>query len=86
MLIKNSDQNTSSRNGRECDECQNQGLTTYAKGYAYVARGATGRWCEVIWICDACGELAEKRQGAEALDVTAARELIATHNGDWSDF
>ena len=73
MLIKNSEQNTFSPNFN-CDYC-NEKPVQNVKGYADVAQGATGRWCEVMWVCDNCGDERVKN-GAHALHVTEARERI----------
>lgn len=68
MLIKNSEQH-SLKTGRDtCDMC---GFNTvpYTKRYAFVTRGATGRACEVLWVCDNCGN-------DGATDVAEARKII----------
>ncbi len=55
MLIKNSEQHCL-KPGDTCDQCQEETGVTFEKRYAHVAQGATGRWCEVLWICDRCGD------------------------------
>ena len=73
MLIKNSEQNTFSPNFK-CDYCGERYVSNI-KGYADVAEGASGRWCEVMWMCDSCGD-ERVNNGAQALHVTEARERI----------
>ena len=73
MLIKNSEQNTFSPDFN-CDYC-NEKPARNIKGYADVAQGASGRWCEVMWICDSCGDK-RVNDGHHALHVTEARERI----------
>ena len=34
----------------KCDVCEKSSDA----GYAVVVQGATGRWCEVLWICQEC--------------------------------
>jgi len=59
--------------GAECDFC------ILGKGeYAYIAQGATGRWCEVMWTCSRCTDT------AKAVELDKARE-IANNNG-YADF
>lgn len=83
MLIKNSDQNTMADNSK-CDWCHKEKGTSYKRGYAYIAQGATGRWCEVMWLCDACG--AEQEEISPAVDVEAARQKVSAMPGSWADF
>ena len=73
MLIKNSEQNTFSPDFN-CDYC-NKKPAQNIKGYADVAQGASGRWCEVMWMCDDCGDK-RVNDGHHALHVTEARERI----------
>ena len=73
MLIKNSEQNTFSPNFK-CDYCD-ENPAPNIKGYADVAQGYSGRWCEVMWMCDSCGD-ERVNDGAQALHVTEARERI----------
>ena len=73
MLIKNSEQNTFSLNFK-CDYCDEKPAPNI-KGYADVAQGYSGRWCEVMWMCDSCGD-ERVNDGAQALHVTEARERI----------
>ena len=73
MLIKNSEQNTFSPNFK-CDYCD-ENPAPNIKGYAAVAQGYSGRWCEVMWMCDSCGD-ERVNDGAQALHVTEARERI----------
>ena len=91
MLIKQSSQRWL-RNGTpaRCDECLTVGPSE--KGYAYTARGASGRWCEVLWLCDRCGDHAawqRERSFGGALTPQEARDYVAEHwgeRGDWCDF
>ena len=73
MLIKNSEQNTFSPTFK-CDYCDEKPAPNI-KGYADVAQGYSGRWCEVMWMCDSCGD-ERVNNGAQALHVTEARERI----------
>ena len=75
MLIKNSEQNTFSPNFK-CDYCD-ENPAQNIKGYADVAQGYSGRWCEVMWMCDSCGD-ERVNDGAQALHVTEARERISS--------
>lgn len=52
-------------------------------GAAVIARGATGRWCEVMWMGPEF--LAEANQ--QPIAAQDAREYIEqNHPGDWCDF
>jgi len=59
----------------ECDFCQGDKAE-----FAFIAQGATGRWCEVMWVCSACCE----DGGNNAMPVDKAREM-ADNNG-YADF
>jgi len=60
-------------------DCCGEGEATHA----VIAQGATGRWCEVMWICAACA--AEWAGGEEKIkDADTARELC-DENG-YADF
>jgi hypothetical protein len=59
-----------------CDTCD-KGKATIG----YVAKGATGRNCEVLWICEDC-----VAEGAEIKDAQAARDIINARPGEWADF
>ena len=83
MLIKNSEQNTYSTKFT-CDFCGDNPASNI-KGYADVAQGATGRWCEVMWSCDNCGD-SRIAEGHQALHVAEARERIATTRQGRVDF
>lgn len=76
MLIKNSEQH----NTDTCDQCGGKSDRTFNQRYAYVVRGATGRHCEVMWICDACG------CDEVAIDVGEARSMINSEDGSFADF
>ena len=80
MLIKNSQQHSLTAGVSSCDSCGRSEGTTYEDRLAYVAQGATGRYCEVMWICDDCDDV------AVALDVDAAREKCEAKAGAWADF
>ena len=77
MLIKNSEQNLFDPNF-DCDQCGEVGSLN-DKGYAFVAQGATGRYCEVMWICDSCG-------GDDAIDVETARKQCNADPRGYADF
>jgi hypothetical protein len=84
MLIKNSDQNVSYTDGRvqifpPCDFCGER--KDNSKGYAHVARGATGRWCEVMHSCNECAG-----DGTNVIDVEAARIKCSEQPNEWADF
>ena len=83
MLIKDSEQNTFSPDF-DCDYCDEKPAQNI-KGYADVAQGASGRWCEVMWMCDDCGDK-RVNDGAHALHVAEARERINIKPGlpGWS--
>jgi len=38
----------------ECDTCDAPG--PHPHGAAALAQGATGRWCEVLWLCRTCAD------------------------------
>jgi hypothetical protein len=80
MLIKHSDQNCL-RSGAECDTCGKTEGTTYRDRYAIIAQGATGRWCEVMWICDVCGKAHEALSPAKS-----AEEARNTLPSGYADF
>jgi hypothetical protein len=62
----------------ECDACGAEGPID---GGAGIARGATGRWCIVMYVCGNCTDL------SKALAYKEAHEKIeALGNGDWADF
>lgn len=63
----------------KCDEC---GL--HQSTHAALNQGATGRWCEVMWICHKC---AVRWAGGEDNILTAeqARDKCNVGNG-WADF
>ncbi len=85
MLIRESDQNHQ-RDGAECDWCIESGAgITYQKHYAFVARGATGRYCEVMWLCDSCGD--NQADGREVPTADEARDEIDSRGPDhYADF
>ena len=64
--------------GCECDMCFEG--TKFEQRAAMLARGATGRWCEVLWICDDCAVKYDRF----ARDV--AIELIEKNNMGTVDF
>lgn len=66
---------------RECDIC-NGDDKLFQKNYAAVARGATGRWCEVLWLCDTCGDSMSR---GVAVTAQQARERVSVGQ-DWADF
>jgi len=88
MLIKNSDQNVTAWGSFTCDYCQSEANSNSA-GYADIAQGATGRWCEVMWSCNNCGEDRELN-GSPCYDVNVARDMVTYTLDDgrksWPDF
>tara|TARA_Y100001947_G_C10121193_1_gene211360 strand:+ start:263 stop:523 length:261 start_codon:yes stop_codon:yes gene_type:complete len=83
MLIKDSEQNTFSPDF-DCDYCDEKPAQNI-KGYADVDQGASGRWCEIMWMCDDCGDK-RVNDGDHALHVAEARERINIKPGlpGWS--
>jgi hypothetical protein len=73
MIICNSEQH----DGKSCDAFCNNPKPTFQLRAAGLARGATGRVCEVMWFCDDCAPDKD-----ELVDVNAAR----AHFGDDADF
>lgn len=63
-----------------CDACDAPG--PYPHGAAAVARGATGRWCEVLWICEKCAAA----QGEVTPRLAAADYIFSLGDNDWPDF
>lgn len=80
MLLKNSEQHCL-RAGDKCDWCSSEEVT-FEERYAMVAQGATGRYCEVMWICDDCGN----KQEGEVLTVEAARDYCDAQPNAYADF
>lgn len=67
-----------------CDFCGEH----HTLDHAIVARGATGRWCEVMWVCQGC---AEKNNYSGVLTAEQGRQWIEDHaaadgSGDYADF
>lgn len=60
-----------------CDFCDNK---VGGKGFAYVARGASGRWCEVMWSCPEC----TGQNNLHAISPEEARNRIK--EPEWADF
>ena len=74
-----------SRYVSECDET-GQRFEEPVLGLACVARGATGRWCEVLWLGPEPRARLEA-EGATFLTYGEARAKVeAKGNGDWADF
>lgn len=80
MLIKHSDQVPSVV---DCDYCGSQSADS-SKGYAVVSRGATGRYCEVLWLCNTCGEM--QADPNDLPTVSEARLLCNSKPGAYADF
>ena len=79
-LIKNSRGNIQGTM-TECDMCNAHTSDALARShpmncreYAVVAEGATGRWAEVAWLCDACGW--QKDRGQYAMDADMVRKFL----------
>lgn len=85
MLIKHSDQNCLHA-GAECDYCGNAEGTTYNERYAVIAQGATGRWCEVMWICDACGNKSASQNPHPVMSPEEARKEVTNPPHSWPEF
>ena len=60
-----------------CDMCN--GTSAH---YAYIAQGASGRWCPVLSVCSDCLTPAEK---AEALTREQAEQEILTNLTGWPE-
>lgn len=67
--------------GKGCDGCGQD----VDMEFAAVAKGATGRHCEVLWLCESC---ATTWAGGEEhiLGASAAREQINARPNEWADF
>jgi len=61
----------------KCDSCGKGNATL-----GCVAQGATGRWCEVMWICEDCGP---EDPAAIKTAKEARAEIEASGNG-WPEF
>jgi len=59
-----------------CDMCDTKPATV-----GILATGATGRVCEVMWICSACVP-----EGAEVKSAEAARAEIEAYGNGYPDF
>lgn len=70
----------------ECDYC-NTRFNSHVPGYAALSRGATGRWCEVMWFCQTC--ISDALAAEACTPETAAMKIlcgIVGSPGDWPDF
>ena len=80
-LIKNSRGNIAGQM-TECDTCNNvegafrNSHPINSREYAVVAEGATGRWAEVLWLCDACGWRQDR--GQYAMDADMVRKFLGS--------
>ena len=81
-LIKNSRGNIQGTM-TECDMCNAHTSDALARShpmncreYAVVAEGATGRWAEVAWLCDASGW--QKDRGQYAMDADMVRKFLGS--------
>ena len=75
-MIIQSDQATG-----DCDACANGNAS-----HGALSRGATGRWCEVMWLCRSC---AINWAGGEENIMSAAEARVCdkVHEGyDYPDF
>lgn len=69
---------------KEDSRCDNAcAATNMRPGVSYIARGATGRYCEVLWICEDC---ADKSVMAQAVTIEKAREWANNQPDSWADF
>lgn len=62
----------------ECDHCNKNRAT-----HGVVSQGATGRWCETIWLCRQCA--VDWAGGEDKILSTAAARRRCNQNG-WADF
>ena len=81
-LIKNSRGNIQGQM-TECDTCNATTSAALAHShpmncyeYAVVAESATGRWAEVLWLCDACGWRQDR--GQYAMDADMVRKFLGS--------
>jgi hypothetical protein len=81
MLIKQSEQSPITG---DCDLCGTPD-SEHGEHYAFIARGATGRWCEVLWVCDVCGSQREDSDDEPVMTAKQAREYV-TDGLEWADF
>ena len=65
-------------NWNSCDECGER----KPAHYAYVAQGASGRWCPVLGVCSDC---LTPEQKAEALTIEQAELEIVTNRTGWPE-
>ena len=79
MLIHGSEENTENPNF-DCDTCGEIGVPN-KNGYSVVAQGATGRFCEVMWLCDTCGN-----NGGLSMSLQDARDKCNSIVGAYADF
>lgn len=65
--------------GTKCDVCEKNPALL-----GHVARGASGRWCEVMWVCYACG----CANGPAPISAAEGRERIRAMDAkpNWPDF
>jgi hypothetical protein len=61
----------------DCDLCGDHKDLTYG----YVSRGATGRWCHVLWVCTSCVDPKTSISEQEARD-----RINELGPDDWPDF
>ncbi|HBO12495.1 MAG TPA: hypothetical protein DD491_06895 [Halieaceae bacterium] len=64
-----------------CDLCRG---TEMPAAYACVAQGASGRWCEVLWLDENCARKVAGEQGILSPDEARAR--VAEMPGAWAEF
>ena len=87
MIIHGSDQMgdlvSDITNCDRCDRTRLQGVS-FSKGYAIIAQGATGRYCEVMWFCDTCGK--EQLRGKPSKSAEEARKWVKEEGDGWAEF
>jgi len=66
----------------ECDMCNRTTIECGGVHYAYVAQGASGRWCPVLGVCHECLTPEEK---VEALTIEQAELEIVTNKTGWPE-
>lgn len=66
----------------ECDACGAPG--PHPLGAAAMAQGATGRWCEVLWLCRTCAdELVMTAEEAAYLIISGKNDLTGWWEFDY---
>lgn len=65
----------------DCDVCERPGAT-----HAAIAKGATGRYCEVMWLCKPCAIGWVDGEEGQILPAEEARLGLESIPGNYCDF